>query len=296
MHLDMPCSDGDNFQWALCDPQALVQLCLRESVALQDWFEEAWLRQPATQSEPWHVLIGFDECTPGNKLALRNERKCMVLNFTFREFGNHLSKNCSWLTPIVVRTSAISLVAGGRSAMLRKYLHLHLFGEKGQQTNGWDLSWHGLSRRVFAKVPNILADGDGLRMCLQWGGQGCLKPCWRHWDVMKLGSGRAGHAPDGDHVEISCDEPHRHQLWGEAALRDAIDTILLVRDAVQRDEMPNARLLEVQQGFGFSATREGLLADATLYRALQHYRRCAMIGCTASWLMNHFCKRLGHRC
>ena len=56
---------------------------------------------------------------------------------------------------------------------------------------------------------------------------------------------------------------------GEAALRDATDTILLVRDAVQRDEMPNARLLEVQQGFGFSATREGLLADATLCRALQ---------------------------
>ena len=86
---------------------------------------------------------------------------------------------------------------------------------------------------------------------------------------MKLGSGRAGHSCDGDHVGSSCHEPPRHQLWGEAALPEAIDIILQVREAVQRHEMPHARLVEVQQAFGFSPTPEGLLADATLCRALQ---------------------------
>ena len=101
-------------------------------------------------------------------------------------------------------------------------------------------------------------------MALQWGGQGCMKPCWRHWNVMRLGSGRAEHAPRADHVEIACHEPHRFRVWGDAALRDAVGTIIEARERVNRGELPQARLNEIQQAYGFSATREGLLADRPL--------------------------------
>ena len=81
---------------------------------------------------------------------------------------------------------------------------------------------------------------------------------------MRLGSGRAEHAPRANHVEIACHEPHRFRVWGDAALHDTNGTNVEARERVNRGELYQARLIEIQQAYGFSATREGLLADRQL--------------------------------
>ena len=96
----------------------------------------------------------------------------MVLSFTFRELGPHLHRDSAWVTPLVVRTAMVNNVKGGWSAMLRAYLNLHLFSEGGLGTAGAVVRFGGQQRLLFAKVENVLADGDGLRLALQWSGQG----------------------------------------------------------------------------------------------------------------------------
>ena len=120
-HIDLPCLEGEPFRWTLCNPNVLLTMLLEESKALQTWYEEAWRTHPCSHENPWHLLIGFDEFTPGNKLAQRPERKSMVLSYSFRELGPNLHRSAAWVTPLVVRSTMVNRVSGGWSAMLRAY-------------------------------------------------------------------------------------------------------------------------------------------------------------------------------
>ena len=116
---------------------------------------------------------------------------------------------------------------------------------------------------LFATIRRLLSDGDGLRIALQWMGQGALKPCWRHWNVMKKDSDRA-HRVEG-YVEITESNPEAFERWGDDAFHVAIDVILAARARRATGERGwVGRHQEIEQAFGFSPTAEGLLADAEL--------------------------------
>jgi hypothetical protein len=38
---------------------------------------------------------------------------------------------------------------------------------------------------LFARLTNLLSDGDGLRMAFDWKGASSLKPCFKHYNVFK---------------------------------------------------------------------------------------------------------------
>ncbi len=38
---------------------------------------------------------------------------------------------------------------------------------------------------LFARVSNVLADGDGHAEIFDWKGASALKPCIKHWNVVK---------------------------------------------------------------------------------------------------------------
>ena len=79
---------GGTWQWPLCQPNLLFSTLVAESAQLQQVIEEALRTSPGTRDRPWHLIVGFDEFVPGNKLQLQPSRKAMNLSFTFLELGS----------------------------------------------------------------------------------------------------------------------------------------------------------------------------------------------------------------
>ena len=156
--------------------------------------------------------------------------------------------------------------------MLRDYLVLQLTSaESGLQTSGVPLALgeeqHCL---LFAKLGMMLSDGDGLRIGLEWMGQGCLKPCWRHLNVLKKGSDLAHTHPDR-YVEISCSDPSLFKSWREEDFRETIDMLVEAHARRARGLITATKLDYLQKAFGFQSTADGLLASTTL-RALTRFQ------------------------
>ena len=98
---------------------------------MRRWFDEAWGAAPSSQAHPWRLLIGWDEFVPGNKQAIQNSRKTMVLSLAFGELGHRLQFDTAWLTTMAIRASVVKQVRGGWSAILRSLLRLLLLGVEG---------------------------------------------------------------------------------------------------------------------------------------------------------------------
>ena len=148
--------------------------------------------------------------------------------------------------------------------MLRDYLVLQLTApEGGLQTSGVALDLGGGQHcLLFAKLQVLLSDGDGLRLALQWMGQGCMKPCFRHRNVFRKGSDMC--PTRDDYVEITCGEPAMMSLWREGEFREAIDFIVDADNRRMSGEITKAKLEQTQRTFGFRATGDGLLSSSTL--------------------------------
>lgn len=101
--LRMPLDGGGEFEWFFLDPNALLTQKVAESPALQRIFGEAVRRNPPSPSNPWRLVVGYDEYTPGNKFRIDNNRKAFVLSFTFLEL-EVLDSEMVWFTPVCVRT------------------------------------------------------------------------------------------------------------------------------------------------------------------------------------------------
>ena len=62
----------------------------------------------------------------------------------------------------------------------------HLFlGPVGLTSVGLPLHVHGENRMLYGRLANLLSDGDGHRMGLDWKGASALKPCIKHFNVFK---------------------------------------------------------------------------------------------------------------
>lgn len=260
---DLQLLDGSTFPWELCEPNRLLARMVHSSPRLQSLYKAAMERCPCSPSRPWDVCVAFDECVPGNVLAPNNARKFMVLSFNFLQLGQEsLWHDDTWLTPIVVRHSVARQVDGGWSAMLRRFLNLFLFGDTGISSSGTPIEIDGVFHVIWARVSNILADGDGHRMALSWKGAAGMKPCVRHWNLVRLGSGLIEH--DSAFVEPDCTDHHRFQRATTAELGDAMDSLVLLESRVQAGNMPKSRLQNLEMAVGLTTCRQGVLADKRL--------------------------------
>jgi hypothetical protein len=187
VELDMPLIVGDGvFKWPLVDPNQLVARSIDFSSTLHDVFSDAVRLNPPSMTNPWSLVVGFDEFVPGNKFKIDNRRKCMNLHFSFKELGQHaLCNELAWFTPVCIRTSILHKCRGGWSHFLRMYLWTHLLGPTGIATAGVPIMISGRPILLFAKLTNLLSDGDGLRMAFDWKGASSMKPCFKHYNVFK---------------------------------------------------------------------------------------------------------------
>ena len=255
--------DGSTFNWEYSDPNRLLTCLVDSCPRLRAVVVEASRRHPSSQAQPWNLVVGFDEFTPGNVLRQNNDRKTMALSYSFLEFGQQaLWHESIWMTPIVVRHKVIANVVGGWSAMFKRYLLRHLYGPTGLAVAGLPLEIDGQVFVLWARLSNVLGDGDGLRMAYEWRGAASLRPCLRHGNVLKLGSNLAHRDPN--FVEIDCCEAGRFQLTRAAELYDMVDAVLTMRDRVASGVAPQIRLKDVCVASGLSCTRQGLLADPTI--------------------------------
>jgi len=165
---------------------------------------------------------------------------------------------------LVLRSDKFKSVSGGWSAILAAYLNAHLLGAEGGLSKvGLGVTLSGADVRIFATLKHLLSDGDGLRTAMEWGGQGCMKPCFRHCNIFRKNSGRACYS-DGRYHEITCVEPTSFKLWSATELHNAIDVLLLGKAQADAKAMPKVRYQEMVKAIGFHPTPHGLLADRNL--------------------------------
>ena len=88
--------------------------------------------------------------------------------------------------------------------MLRKLL-MH---ESGPARGGIPFTVGGQAYTVYAKVSDIISDGDGHRQGLEWVGAGGMRCCFLHANVFGKRSGMDDH----EDVLMTCPEPARFVL------------------------------------------------------------------------------------
>ena len=76
-----------------------------------------------------------------------------------------------------------SKVVGGWGHMLATYLVRQLLGPSGLASAGVPIELNGVPTLIFARLENLLTDGDGHRMSYDWKGASSLKPCVKHFNV-----------------------------------------------------------------------------------------------------------------
>ncbi len=244
----MPLASGEgHFDWFFVNPNALVSNLVAESAELQRAFAEALRRHPSSMARPWRLVLGFDEFAPGNKFRVDNARKCMVLSFSFLEL-EFLESEKLWFTPVCVRTTSVHSCEGGWSAFLKRYLRTHLFGPNGIATAGLALTIDGQQTAVFARLSNLLTDGDGHRVSLDWKGHGSMKPCVKHPNVLRKGSDLA-HRRRG-FCEIGHTRFGDFQQWSTAEACDCMQALRMAERHVAEGRLTRVDYQDLQKAAG----------------------------------------------
>ena len=65
--VDLPLITGGIFKWELAEPNLLIQYMVDHNPFLMDAFSEAARTHPSSQEQPWRMVIGLDEYTPGSR-------------------------------------------------------------------------------------------------------------------------------------------------------------------------------------------------------------------------------------
>ena len=196
-------TDGSTIDWEYADPSRLVQTTLENSEELQQVWAKAISEHPGSLSQPWKVVVAYDEYSPGSQLRADNSKKVMNLMFNFEELGSFaLSQACTWFVAVSVRTSTIAKIKGGWTKMLAHFLKKMLLSNTGFTRSGLPVTLNGQPHLIWSKLHAIISDGDGLRLGASWRGAASIRPCLRHGNVFSRNSDLASRIPGA--VEITC--------------------------------------------------------------------------------------------
>lgn len=202
----------------------------------------------------------------------------MVLSVSFLELGQSaLSRNDAWLTIAVVRTTVIDAVVGGWSCMIRLLLEDLLFGPLGLATAGLPSVLDGMTVSLFAKLTNVMGDGDGLRQAYSWRGATSLKPCLKHFNVLKKASNLAEFGVE--YCEVTSHAMGEFKSWPTGEVGRITEMLREANRRVSSGDMTMTKFEELQVASGFNFNPDGLLASR---RLADH---CSLIHCvTYDWV------------
>ena len=122
----------------------------------------------------------------GSKLQLDKSRSSMVLSYSYLELGQRaMTLECGWLTPVVLRHNYMEQVVGGWPHFVKRFLELQLLSPCGLATAGVPVTIAGKTTIIWARLANVLADGEGLMKVWDWKGASSLHGCIKHHNVWK---------------------------------------------------------------------------------------------------------------
>lgn len=146
--------------------------------------------------------------------------------------------------------------------MMRVFLEHLLFGPLGLATAGVPVRIDGVDRLIFGRLTNLLSDGDGHRQAWDWKGASSLKPCFKHFNVLRKGSSLAERKPG--FVEIDCCDSALFRSWAAAAVFKAADAVAAARARVDAGDMPRRALAELEMAVGLNHNSHGMLMSPRL--------------------------------
>ena len=151
---------------------------------------------------------------------------------------------------------------GGFSHVFRIFLEMLLISSSGVATVGMPVVIPGLQRVIFAKVSNLLSEGDGHRLAWDWKGASSLKPCLKHFNVFKLGSDLAGRMRG--YVEIGCADVTQFRSWTADQMFVAADSVASASTRALAGTITKAMQHEIEQSVGLNHNQFGLLMSPTM--------------------------------
>ena len=267
---------GD-FKWEYADPADLLRITLEESPALQEAYCQSLEKYPCSEANPWHMIVAYDEFTPGDKLKTHNRRKTMDVIFNFAELGaNMLSLTCTWLLPVSIRHEQFDNIEGGWSRVFCLIMRKLFMGPENFASTGVAVTIFGQHRLIYAKLHWLISDGDGHRMTFCWKGASGLRPCLVHSNILKKECA-ALETLGPDYVDITCCEPGRFKR--KSARQFAVGAEKVRRaheryntfDGVRRG-ITKALLENIETAEGFTYKPHGVPWDIELARS------CDMFG------------------
>lgn len=287
--LGLQLQDGRVHDMAVLNIREMLQELLDKSKQFREAFEAA-LGRPAAEVS-WRLIVAFDEYSPGSELTGRHTRKVMHCMVSFMELGaDNLRHEAFWLSGLILRSDIKKQIEGKWSRALRDFLMHLCWSDVGLSAAGVALRLNGRSFLLKAHLHAILADGEGLAEALQWKGAAGIKACWRHWNVLQLGSGLVEHAVN-DFVEISCCDGARFREASHAEQKRAFQMVLEARRQHAAGALAAAALEDVEKVVGFSITGDGLLAcerlSESVFKAARYdWMHCALSGGTLTTELN----------
>ena len=263
---ELKLTDGSDFTWTMLNPARLFSHMVEGSECLQEILAEALRRHGKPTSEaPWGLIVGFDEFCLGDKLRTNNRRKCMVSNFTIKEFEvQRLWRDLAWFTFLVLRSEVIGKTEGGWSHLAALFLKEMLLGPEGFTTAGVPVTVHGSAVLMICKPSNLFSDGDGLRMVLSWRGANAIRPCFRHANLVSKRSHLVEFGAESDLCDVSCSDFQRFRSAEDEYIEETMVLIVEAENAHLSGNMSLTQIRKICTCSGYKVNRKGIQADASL--------------------------------
>ena len=149
------------------NPLGYLAIAYEAGGSFTDLFDKTHAANPSSPEHPWRICLYGDEVTPGNPVAVVNDRKVWVIYFSFLELGCvALSAEELWFTGLVCRTSVVGEISSGISQVYGGFLKL-FFGTLGADLSAGGIVFrnrNGGLVRLFADLGMVLQDGGAHKL------------------------------------------------------------------------------------------------------------------------------------
>ena len=134
--VDLPCTDGPT-PVHMIDPIPLLWRTVRDCPSYAALLREALLRYPCSVTEPWAIIIYFDEVSPSADVQGGVDgREVQCMYWSFAQFGALLYHEDVWNVVVAIRSDLINHeLPGGMSRIvamaLRRFFGVHNIEKAG---------------------------------------------------------------------------------------------------------------------------------------------------------------------
>ena len=164
--------------FTVAHPLASLWQACNECVPFARFMSECLRRHPCSIDNPWSIVLYSDEVTPGNVVAVINNRKFHAIYWSFLDFGhNALSYEETWFCVATELSNDMNTYSAGLSQAFAAIILLFF------DPDGIDLSTAGFllpingGTRLWAKVGGVLQDGGAHKSVWHHRGDGAHKFC-----------------------------------------------------------------------------------------------------------------------